>query len=337
MHKIFTFDEIIAKTNQEKRFLLLGNGFSMAYDFNRFSFTSLLDSAIKEKIIIANSPIHEMFKRLETADFEYIMRLLEDAHKTINCYDTNKCAKDIENSLIEDSIKLKYYLVDIITNNHPEKITEIEDNRFVNTINFIGKFKKIYTLNYDLLLYWTIIKLNEECKKDIFKDGFGQSEYDNYEIIYRNKSDNNGQNVFYLHGALHLFDKKTDFLKIKYKETHPLTEQILEKLNKNIYPIFISEGTAENKKNKIIHNALLNSSYKSLQTLGSSDSSLILFGTTLKSNDEHIKKAILDNKVKDIYIGINPTKQKELEEIFNCFNSDRKNIYFYDYRSVSLW
>lgn len=337
MYTILTFDDVLKNTDESKRFLLLGNGFSMAYDFERFSFTSLLDSAVKEKIIIENSPIHKMFKKLDTADFEYIMRLLEDANKTITCYSSEKCAKTIQDELIKDSNKLKHYLVEIITNNHPEKITEIDDNKFINTISFISKFKKIYTLNYDMLLYWAIIKLNEEKGKDIFKDGFGQSEFDENEIVYRNKKDNNGQNIFYLHGALHLFDKKTDFLKIKYKETHPLTEQILEKLNMNIYPVFISEGTAESKKNKIIHNALLNSSYKSLQTSGSKDSSLVLFGTTLKSNDEHIKKAVLDNKISSIYIGINPKKLDELDYIFNAFNSKYKKIHFYDYTSVNLW
>lgn len=340
MRTIITFDEVLKQTNPDKRFLLLGNGFSMSYDFNRFSFTSLLESAIKEGIIMENSPIHKMFINLETADFEYIMRLLEDTSKTISCYSNDECSEEIKNKLIKDTYNLKQYLVDIITNNHPEKITVIDDLEFINTMGFISNFKKIYTLNYDLLLYWTTIKLNEKEKKDIFKDGFGLSTDNEYEIVYRNKKDNHGQNVFYLHGALHLFDKKTDFLKITYKETHPLKEQILDKLNKNIYPIFISEGTAENKRNKIIHNALLNSAYKSLQTIGNSRSnedSLILFGTILKSNDEHIKQAVMDNSINKIYIGVNPDNEDEIEHIKNDFNSDKKEIILYDYRSVELW
>ena len=334
---ILTFDEVLNQTKPDKRFLLLGNGFSMSYDFKRFSFTSLLESAIKEGIIIKDSPIHKMFINLETADFEYIMRLLEDTTKTINCYSDDECSDEIKNKLIDDSHNLKQYLVDIITNNHPEKITVIDDLEFTNTMAFIGNFKKIYTLNYDLLLYWTIIKLNEKEKSDIFKDGFGLSTDNQSEIVYRNKKDNYGQNIFYLHGALHLFDKKTDFLKITYKETHPLKEQILEKLNINIYPIFISEGTAENKKHKIIHNALLNSAYKSLYTSGSKDSSLILFGTILKSNDEHIKQAVMDNSINKIYIGIDPDNQDEIEHIKNNFNSDKKEIILYDYKGVDLW
>jgi len=209
---------------------------------------------------------------------------------------------------------------------------------FARTLmNFIKNFRKIYTLNYDLLLYWTIIKLNEREGKDIFKDGFGCSQDNETEIVYRNKKDNNGQNVYYLHGVLHLFDKKIDFLKVKYTDKYPLREQILEKLNQNIYPIFISEGKSKDKRNKIIHNALLNSSYKSLQTIGSKDSSLILFGTLLKTNDEHIKKAIIDNSIEKIYIGVNPENEEEVNYVESNFNLSTKETILYDYRSVDLW
>ncbi len=338
MNNILTFEDVLKQTDSNKRFLLLGNGFSIAYDSNRFSFTSLLKSAIEKNIIEENSPIHKMFDRLKTADFEYIMRLLEDTNKIINCYLENENL-EIQNRLKSDSENLKEYLVDMITNNHPDKITEVEDNRFINTMNFIEKFEKIYTLNYDLLLYWSLIKLNEIKQTDVFRDGFGKSKEDSSEIVYKNKADNNRQNLFYLHGALHLYDKGTDFLKITYQPNKPLREQILNKLNKNTYPIFISEGTAENKKQKIIHNAYLNSAYKSLQTIRSVNSSLVLFGTMLKSNDEHIKTAILDNGVKKLYIGINPKKidKHEMYIITSEFNSKEKKVFFYDYKTVNLW
>lgn len=339
MEGILSFDEVLKQTDSRNRFLLLGNGFSMAYDHNRFSFTSLLDSAIEKGIIKADSSIHKMFKVLETADFEYIMRLLEDTNKTIDCYCDGK-KLEIQELLSNDSENLKKYLVEIITNNHPEKITEIENYRFDSTMSFLENFEKIYTLNYDLLLYWNIVKINEKSKKgDIFRDGFGSAIDDSGEIVYKNKSSSNKQNIFYLHGGLHLFDKRTDFLKITYKSASPLKEQILERLKKGIYPIFISEGTAESKRQKIIHNSYLSSAYKSLQNIGSigNGSSLILFGTTLKSNDEHIKNAIIDNKVDRIYIGINPNKINEIEKLKDDFELSGKQVFLYNYKDVEIW
>jgi len=89
----------------------------MSYDFNRFSFTSLLESAIEKEIIKKDSPIHKMFINLETADFEYIMRLLEDTSTAIQCYSSDEVSQEIQKKLVDDSKNLKEYLVDIITNN----------------------------------------------------------------------------------------------------------------------------------------------------------------------------------------------------------------------------
>lgn len=49
-NKLLTYDEVLEQTDKN-RHLLLGNGFSMAYNKERFSFTSLLQSAINKGII----------------------------------------------------------------------------------------------------------------------------------------------------------------------------------------------------------------------------------------------------------------------------------------------
>ncbi|MCI7485331.1 MAG: DUF4917 family protein [Helicobacter sp.] len=123
----------------KKRHLLLGNGFSMAYNKERFSFTSLLQSAIDKGIIEENSKIHQIFKNNNTSDFEEVIKILENTSKIIQIYTQNEILCE---QLLEDSKKLKQFLVDIVTNNHPEKITEISDDRFESTINFIKEYKK---------------------------------------------------------------------------------------------------------------------------------------------------------------------------------------------------
>ena len=65
-------------------------------------------------------------------------------------------------------------------------------------------------------------------------------------------------NIYFLHGGLHIYDKKTRIIKNTFRRTDKsLKEQTLENLDKDIYPIFVSEGTSEQKK-KNIHNAYLN-------------------------------------------------------------------------------
>ena len=93
------------------------------------------------------------------------------------------------------------------------------------------------------------------------------------------------------------------------------------KIRKNIsyyskYPLFVSEGTWQNKLSKIRKNIYLNHCYKSLSSIGTKNSSLVIFGTLLKRNDTHIRKAILKSKVENIYIGVsNEDEAKEFDDV----------------------
>ncbi|EAL6236980.1 DUF4917 family protein [Campylobacter jejuni] len=337
--QLLIYDEVLRQTD-ERRHLLLGNGFSMAYDKNRFSFTSLLQSAIDKDIIKENSNIHQIFKNNNTSDFEEVIKILENTSKILKIYTQNESLCE---QLLEDSKKLKQFLVDIVTNNHPEKITEIPDNKFDSTIEFIKSYDKIYSLNYDLLLYWATEKLREKINNKIiqdkteFIDGFHNSDNGN-DVVFDNNS--HGNTCFYLHGALHIFDSGDEIIKKTYSRTgRPLKEQITEELNSNRYPVFVSEGTSEQKKTKIIHNAYLNHCYKSLSSIGGN---LIVFGTMLKSNDEHIQDAILKSRVTNIYFGVSSLEkgQKDLNSFIeknNNLEKNRKQIFFYDYRTVRIW
>jgi len=346
-NRLLTYDEVLEATKENKRFLLLGNGFSMAYNRNRFSFTSLFQSAVDKGLIDKQSPMYEIFKDFETTDFEEIIKNLEISIKVLNAYQILE--DDDARMIFNDVNKLKEHLVNIITNNHPSKITDITDEEFIHSANFIKNYDRIYTLNYDLLLYWTTIKLDSffednqiKNKKLEIKDGFYDPDkgHTNY-VTYANNNSTNKPNIFYLHGALHIFDKKDKIIKNTYKRTErALREQTLENLDNEIYPIFVSEGTSYQKKSKILHNAYLNHCYRSLKSIGSKrkDDHLIIFGTMLKTNDEHIQDAIIENSVKNIYIGV--SSQDNIPE-FTSFveraNKRYKKVYFYDYRSVRVW
>jgi hypothetical protein len=117
-----TFEAMIAQANNPK--LLLGNGFSMAYDRDRFSFTSLLESAVDQKIISKDSEIYKLFEILQTSDFESVMKILDDSQHVIETYDPQYALLP---NIKSDANNLKNYLVQIITNNHPDKCTDITD------------------------------------------------------------------------------------------------------------------------------------------------------------------------------------------------------------------
>jgi hypothetical protein len=330
---LLTFDEVLKQAN--KPHLLLGNGFSVAYNPKRFSFTTLLESATKEGILDEKSELYEVFKKLETADFESVMRSLENSDKVLEVY---KGDKGLRKKIVGDSLALKEYLVRVITNNHPEKSTSLSVEEKISCINFLKKFNRIYTLNYDLLLYWA--SMQEQSEK--FSDGFGNTEDSVHEgyVVYKN-SGVSQPNVYYLHGALHYFDAGDEIIKKTYTNTDiNLIDQIRDSLNKNIYPIFISEGNSEQKKTKILHSAYLNHCYKSLRSIGND---IVIFGASLKENDLHILNAILESPVKRIYLGVSKESNAEnikiaIEEYNKKSDSKhKKELFLYDYKTVNVW
>lgn len=353
--ELLSFDEVLENTKDFTRNLLLGNGFSMAYDHKRFSFTNLLQSAVTNGIIVKDSEMHNIFKSLETSDFENVIKLLESSSNVLSIYDSN--SSEVINKLNLDSKALKNHLVDVVTNNHPEKATKIDEDEYLNCVNFLKFFERIFTLNYDLLLFWSLMKFNElkgsgffnkdENCRLVVSDGFGNPEEGNYTnyVIFKNNDSAFYQTIHYLHGALHIFDNKSEIIKNTYSRTDKtLRQQTLENLDNSIYPIFISEGTANQKKAKIIHNAYLNNSLKTLRTLSATDkkfkkeNSLIIFGSMLKSNDEHIIEAIIESKVRNVFVGIGSLSKKSELSFFEEKLSEQKiTLKYYDYKTVKVW
>lgn len=333
MSNLLTFDQVLEKAN--KPHLLLGNGFSISYDKDRFSFTSLLDSAVSSGIIEKGSELYLLFQKLNTADFESVMRLLDESLKVINVYTEDQ---ELENRIQGDALTLKKHLVQIITNNHPEKSSVILDEEKLSCLDFLGKFGgNIYTINYDLLLYWAIM-MDEQNK---YKDGFGNSEESRDEayVVYKNNP-GSGFSVHFLHGGLHIFDTDDQIIKRTYNNSDiNLIEQTRQSLDEGKYPVFISEGTSEQKHAKIIHNAYLNHCFRSLKSI---TRDIVIFGTLLKRSDQHILEAILQSKVKNIFMGVSTVESaqhiQEAVDAYNVQNPKRKkDLQFYDYKTVDVW
>src|SRR3989344_89405 len=140
MSTLLTYDQALQEAG-ENPVLLLGNGFCMAYDKERFSFTSLLDSAVKDKIIKKDSHIYQLFRRLDTADFESVMKLLDQSRQVVEVYEGEKSLKE---ELASDGANLKDYLVRIITNNHPAHMHEMPKEKKKACLQWLQPYKTIY-------------------------------------------------------------------------------------------------------------------------------------------------------------------------------------------------
>jgi hypothetical protein len=159
---VISFEEALRATEGEDRSLLLGNGFSVAQSEGAFAYKNLLDKSGVD----ANSPIRKVFSTLATVDFEEVIHALEHAAKVEEAYDD----ETKKNLFANDAQSVRNALISAIQAVHPKIVFEIPDKELHSCKSFLTHFSSIFTLNYDLLLYWVRLSPNSPS----FSDGFGQ-------------------------------------------------------------------------------------------------------------------------------------------------------------------
>lgn len=354
MADLLTFDEAIEHSAQfKKRHLLLGNGFSIACRPKIFTYGSLFEQAD-----FSSAPrLPAVFDAVGTTDFEHVIKMLEDASRVVPVY--SKEATEAAAQMAADAEALKDILIQTVANNHPNIPNEINDEQFWACRRFLAHFLgdenkdgKVYTLNYDLLLYWTLMHEDMGFDEPISlaaNDGFGRDEDTEPEYVnWMGESGAHGQRVHYLHGALHLFDAGAELQKYTWVNTgKPLLEQAREAMGARKFPLFVAEGKSTQKLAKIKHSAYLHHSYKSFSSqMGQRNDALFIFGHSLAENDQHILKKIARGKIGQIYVGLygdpNSDGNKAIRSAANALGAHRDervplSIAFFDAGSAQVW
>lgn len=338
MTDLKNFEDLIQECIGCDKNLLLGNGFSIACS-NIFSYDSILNkSSFCNSGLFCDNSDYE--KVIENLNFEKEVYLLaNEEYETAQMYE-------------RWSEEIKWDLVNTLTKLHDKVYTSDKENH--NTFLFLSNFNNIFTLNYDLLLYWVIIyavrlyQNNFDYYKNIVRidnfyprDGFDRSQNEADCIWCQDKWT---QNVFYLHGGLHLFCDSENTYKLKYDSNNNLS--IIDKtkywLNQETSPLVITEGNSDDKLKWIRGNHYLNYCYEQFCQI---QGVLFIHGHSLDDKDKHIFDAINANpNIKAVYISIfDPITNKEnMRQKANKLFSERiKNkslvVDFYDAASVNIW
>ena len=370
---VITFEEALAETTDMKRHLLLGNGFSIALFPSCFTYGTLLDS-------VDFTPYPEIrwaFATLGTVDFEIVINALRQTIALMPIYGGDASAL----ALMEQHAEaLKELLVQAIAGNHPERPNDITEEQYRSCRQFLAHFvgesrdrraqggdnlrAKLFSLNYDLLLYWTLLhnQINvrdtsrpfglvaEETEPLEHNDGFLPPEDDpDAEYVEWKGEEVDKQSVFYLHGALHLFDHGPELQKKCWERSGgiALIEQVHDALNKDKFPLYVSEGSSDGKLDRIMHSAYL---HKGLRTLRKNCDSIgvsfFIFGHSLADNDMHILNQIRKGRFAKLYISIygDPGDEANRQIIqrangLAAMRSERYplSIKFYDASSAHVW
>ena len=151
MPSTISFEEAINRSDGRK--LVLGNGFSIALRPDTFSYAALRDRARPDGI---SDPGWAAFDHLGTSDFEVVMKALRTASQLVEWYEGHGSAMTIQ--MQSDASALREILVRTIAASHPGHPFEIEEASYAACRRFLSHFNIIYSLNYDLLLYWTLIQ-----------------------------------------------------------------------------------------------------------------------------------------------------------------------------------
>lgn len=321
-----TFQQILNELDEgEKPVLLIGNGFSQAWNSVVFNYANLFEKA---DFGTSNVILRSLFDHFQTFDFEKIMNQLLGAEAVAKAYGADNI---VIQKIAMDQIFLKDTLIATIGANHPSKPSEVTSTQFTLARTFLAQFTKIFSLNYDLLLYWA---RNQELEPA------GFSSDDGFRAGRRWTPDEADQNVFFLHGGLHLFDTGEEIKKLAYKGSgDSIIDQVRENLTKGRFPLFVSEPTADKKKSRIERNPYLNYCYRKLAEL---NSSLVVFGHSVQDNDKHIFDQIQRSGVARVYVSLygdenTPSNARTKANAQSFLAKNGRVIDFFSAESTSVW
>lgn len=242
-------------------------------------------------------------------------------------------------------------MLDAIKGLHPEHVFKIPDEKISSCASFLHLFLdnngNIFSTNYDLLLYWVLMRSNFPNAID----GFGRELLNPLETSNKTEEpefsnlrwgpNKETQNVHYLHGALPLFDTGAEIEKEQYSEDGWLLENIGHRLDASEYPIFVTAGDANEKLELIRHNRYLSNCYDRLCSI---DGSIISFGFGFGAYDDHIIHALnkashatnkTPPKLWSIYVGVySDNDRQHIEAIEHKFHA---KVHTFEAKSVKLW
>lgn len=343
MPDLLTFEDAVRDAGERnlKRHLLLGNGFSRACRDDIFAYGALFDRANFEGL---SPSARSAFEALDTTDFEVVMRALRQAAALASVYAHD--APELAKHLLRDAEGLRDLLATTIANSHPDRPGDITTAQYQACRRFLYHFQTVYTVNYDLLLYWALMQQELEPSID-FDDGFRQPDDGPEDYVTWDVQKTGTQNIHYLHGALHIFDAGAEVQKYTWCNTQiALIDQIRDALDQGRFPIFVAEGESTGKLDRIQHSGLLNRAYRSFAAISGA---LFIFGHSLAENDDHIIRLIDRGKTSHLYVGLygdpDSTENRRIVERAGQVTERRQEfrprvpvqVEFYDAASASVW
>jgi len=276
--------------------LLLGNGLSINV-WPPFGYRSLLDQAAHGYLTDEDK---ELFA--DTTNFE---RVLNDLNTAIRVCDVAGLGTD---PLYERYRSIQRALGQAVREVHLSR-TQTPDDTLDAIRETMLEFEWIFTTSYDLLAYWAmgrghrssftpfidLMRYAGRCEFDPFRCGVRVGEIP----------------IYYLHGALHLVVGGTGKTWKRRQTSQTLLDQFGQPIagDPQARALLVTEGSARHKLQAIESNDYLT---HALNVLSALDTPLVVFGSSLGRQDDHLADAISQNPNRPVAVSMVKKPQREL-------------------------
>lgn len=294
--------------------LLLGNGLSINV-WEPFGYRSLTEQAAKEQLTDADRALFD-----GTTNFE---RVLADVNTAVRVAE----AVGVDaGPLYERYQSIQRALGHAVRQVHLAR-ARVPAKTLATIRAVMASSEWVFTTSYDLLIYWA---MGYGGKYRPFKDHFrygGRCEFDpRRHSVYEGEVP-----VYYLHGALHLVVGGSGTTWKRVGSLQTILDQFGQPIDgdSQARPLLVTEGSAHDKLRAIEANDYLAHALDRLRAL---DLPLVVFGSNLGPQDEHLVAALGEHPSRPLAISMRRGPRAELlarqSEIFLRLKAER--IYFYD-------
>ena len=267
----------------------------------------------------------ETNEKEQTIAFQPSLKFIEEDMNE----DQNNIYTEIKKARENGTVSIKF---DNNSNSTVQNLSELTKKNFISEIEI---YSKRNNKNWKTSDIERVVKslLEEEKKNNVQQKVDDGSKLltlfdDTTEFVYDVEKET--QNLFFLHGAFHIYKDKKLEKKITQstdKALYDKLEQILNDDEKEIICVFQSENKIE---------AINKSEYlkKALQKLSVLSGSLVIIGSSFDDNDSHVFAQIESSKVDSVYIS---TRESSKVKNFNKAKKllPTKNIFLFDAESIT--
>lgn len=293
------------KDAEEWEGLLVGNGLSRAV-WDGFSYSSLYETARLWIDHPLTSEDQALFGAFATENFELVLSALTEAERVDQALERDPAPlraryESVRRGLIEavHAVHVPWATASA-DQADPDDEEDDRESRLGRILDALHEYDRVFTTNYDLLLYWAVMEQEPPQIRDFFWGPGCVFDPRDVDVWTGTTA------LFFLHGGLHLLRLSTGEARKRTNTQRNLLEVFAAppSYDPDALPLLITEGTSEQKLASIRSSEYLAFAYRSFEEFAEP---LVVFGHSLSDRDAHVVNAMSGWGDRPIAVSIRPS------------------------------